>query len=259
MSPYRNFLDEARPRLAQARSLLGTRARALGAVRRLLPRGLRRELERLERALELPLRNPRDVELRERGLAEYEERLEVAIAFSDHVLRDRSARWRRQRTWFRWLAAGTASAVACLAALVVLGPLFLMRAQADEIAAPACHLGASELAGSSPGASDAQAMANPCGLSVECARHGRCTTVADGCSVSHSDDCRASWDCKIDGLCQQIAGRCSAENDLDCAASRACRRDGRCKADDGVCVSAIDWAERAAPRPELAQGGPRHN
>ena len=252
MSPYRNFLDEARQKLAEARSTLSARASLLGALRPLLPRALRRDLTRLERAIERPLRNPRDVELAERSLAEYEEQLEVAIAFSDHVIRDRAARWRRQRTWLRWIMAGGLSTAACLTALVVTGPLFFLRAQWDENVPIVCALGANN-PGQTSLTSDHRAAANPCGLSVECARHGRCTTVPDGCAAQSDEDCRSSWDCQIDGQCQLVAGRCTAETDLDCAGSRQCEIEGRCKASGGECLSVDDFAAPPAAEPTLAQ------
>ena len=44
LSPYRNFLAEAEQNLQTERSALGERAATLGALRPLLPRGLRQDL-----------------------------------------------------------------------------------------------------------------------------------------------------------------------------------------------------------------------
>lgn len=250
MSPYRNILDEARRKLAVARSALGARASTLGALRPLLPRALRRDLDRLERAIERPLRSPQDVELTEQRLAEYEERLEVAIAFSDHVVRDRAARWRQRRGWLRWTMASAASVGLLTALAVVQG--FFVGAQQSERSADICALGASEVSGA-PAPSDETTTGNPCGLSVECARHGRCATTPDGCTANSAEECRSSWDCRIDGLCQLALGRCSAETDQDCAQSRQCELEGRCKASGGQCLSLGD---PKAPSAVTAEHGP---
>lgn len=251
MSPYRNILDEARQKLAEARSALSARASTLGALRPLLPRGLRRELDQLERAIERPVRHVRDVEDAERSLAEYEERLEVAIAFSDHVVREHAARWRQQRLWLRCAMAGAAVVGFLTVCVVVHGSFFARRFHAERTPG-VCALGAAELGGAVAG-SDAAPAGNPCGLSTECARHGRCATAVDGCFVSSSDDCGSSWDCKIDGMCDLVAGRCSAETDLGCAASRQCELEGRCTAYGGECLSVSDFTGLVAAEPRLVR------
>ncbi len=237
MSPYRNALEGAREKLVEARSALDARASTLAALRPLLPRGLRHDLARLERAMRRPLRSPGDVEEAERSLAEYEDRLEVAIAFSDHVMRERAARWQSQRTCLRWLMAGAAG-VGLLTVCGLVQERFVVAERQDR-AAGICALGAAELNGA-VATNEAPPTGNPCGLSAECARHGRCATAADGCIVSTTEDCRSSWDCKIDGLCQLTHGRCAAASNRDCAASRQCELEGRCKEYGGECLSVSD-------------------
>lgn len=207
LSPYRNFLADAVQNLEAERAVLGTRAATLGALRSLLPRGLRRDLARLERAIQRPVQDAHDVELAWRSLDAYAERVEVAIAFSDHVARDRAMRHRQLRTWFSW-AAGAGAALIALAALVVVDDLSQPPPTLEE-----CRLGAVEGYSALGTQSPMSEAANHCGLSVVCARDGRCNTAPDGCYAASDADCLASWGCKVDGLCRARAGVCVSPGD----------------------------------------------
>jgi hypothetical protein len=139
----------------------------------------------------------------------YAERVDVAIAFSDHVARDRAMTRRQWRTWLSW-ASGAGAALLVLAALIVVDDL------SEPTRAPECRLGLDypiagygALGAPSP-MSDA---ANPCGLSAECARQGRCNTAPDGCFAATDEDCAASWGCTLEGLCHAQAGLCTSPAD----------------------------------------------
>ena len=277
MSPYRNFLDEARDKLARARSALGARASSLGPLRPLLPRGIRRSLARLERAIERPVGNVRDVEVAERSLAEYEEQLEVAIAFSDHQARDRAARWQKQRRWFVW-AMAIAGAFALFVVVMVVESV-------EQDATWACALGPCNIAGGTctlPAAGEAAAPTSyrtpasdaVCAASLECKEEGACALHGGVCGPSSEEHCAQSKACAERGVCSLVdnqcvsltagnpcglsaecaqhgrcatgANGCTANNDEDCRTSWDCRIDGQCQLVNGRCAAATDQDCQAA-------------
>jgi len=230
MSPYRDILDEARQNLARARAALSARATSLGALRPLLPRRLRRDLDRLERLSAQPVTHSRDIEGAERTLAEYEECLEVALAFSDHVARERLARSQRQRRWLRGAMAGVAS-FAVLAMLYV----YLSELGQKEIACSTCF--PPELYGAPPANGPlALSQAAPatsdddCARSLECKEHGACSLgEGGGCRPATDADCEQSRICTDWGECRLVDGRCGrASAGNPCGLSAECARHGRC-------------------------------
>ena len=210
LSPYRNFLAEAEQNLETERSVLGARAATLGALRPLLPRGLRRELTRLERAIQRPVQNAHDVELARQSLDAYAEQVDVAIAFSDHVARDRAMTRRRLRSWLSW-GFGAGAAVTLFVALMLVRDLSQPPpAPTVECTLTECMItGECVLGTQSPMSDIAPTAPNTCGLSSECAQEGRCNTAPEGCYAASDADCAASWACKLDGRCRAEDGICS--------------------------------------------------
>ena len=281
VSPYRNILDEARQNLARVRSALSARAADLGALRSFLPRRLRRDLARLERLSAQPVTHARDIEGAERTLAEYEECLEIAIAFSDHVARERFARSREQRRWLRGMTTGAL----CLASLALLYSYLSERGQ-KEIVCSTCFppeiYGAP--AGNGPATSD-----DDCARSFECMEHGACSLGERGwCHPASDADCEQSRMCTDWGECSLVDGRCGrssagnpcglsgecvqhgrcatgpdgcyANNDQDCGGSWDCQLDGLCQFAGGQCAAETDGdcaASRACKQEGRcrAQGG----
>lgn len=259
-SPYRNILDEARQSLARARSVLSARAASLGALRPFLPRRLRRDLDRLERSSAQPVTHARDIDGAERTLAEYEECLELAIAFSDHVARERLARSQYRRRWLRGMTTGAA----CLGSLALLYS-YLSELGHEEIVCSTCF--PPEIYGAppeGPATSD-----DDCARSLECKEQGACSLGEHGwCRPASDAECEQSRTCTDFGECSLVDGRCGrlsagnpcglsvecaqhgrcatapdgcyANNDQDCGASWDCQLDGLCQFIDGSCAAGTD-------------------
>lgn len=261
MSPYRNILDEARENLARARSALSARATNLGALRPFLPRRLRRDLDRLERLSARPVTHARDIEGAERTLAEYEECLEVAIAFSDHVSRERAARSREQRRWLR----GATTGALCLATVALLYS-YLSDLGEKEIVCSTCF--PPEIYAAPPSHGPATSD-DDCARSLECKEHGACSLGEHGwCHPASDAECEQSRMCTDFGECNLVDGRCGrssagnpcglsgecaqhgrcatgpdgcyANNDQDCGESWDCQLDGLCQFSDGRCAAQTD-------------------
>ncbi|HWO12988.1 MAG TPA: hypothetical protein VNN80_25990 [Polyangiaceae bacterium] len=237
-----------------------------------MPRPLRRDLDRLERLSARPVTHARDIESAERTLAEYEECLEVAIAFSDHVARERVARWRQQRRWLRWAMAGAGS-VFLLTVLVVVGELqhqsFSAGASlwcqgdvcsygpydpslaalalappasdADCAARSACKaFGECALLGGVGGVCRPTSEAH-CRESMACTQRGVCSLQNDQCVAPDAGNpCGLSVECAQHGRCATAPDGCYANNDQDCGASWDCQLDGLCQFVDGHCAAETD-------------------
>lgn len=175
----------------------------------------------------------------ERALEEYEEALDVAIAFADHVARERRVT-RRRRGWV------------LLSALSISLPfVFLLRQTVIDAKSHASARWCSKSC-----MSDGRCMASWSALwsreppvclmgpqddcDTVCADHGACEVRNSRCVAARQEDCTQSWDCRYQGRCSLEQGQCVPANDAECAASQQCKLAGSCWLVDGECVARSD-------------------